>query len=44
MLPWIWKSAEKAVVPASVVKGDRSETNWLCWALVHAAVTQAVAV
>ena len=41
MLPSIWKLADKAFVPARVVKGDRSETSWLCWALVHAAVTQA---
>ena len=41
MRPSVWKLADKAFVPARVVKGDRSELSWLCWALVHAAVAQA---
>jgi hypothetical protein len=35
--------AEKALVLESVVNGVSSKLSWLCWALVHAAVTQAAA-
>ena len=43
MLPSSWKLAARALVPTRVVKGDRSEVSWLCWAAVHAAVTQVAA-